>query len=106
MKRTSMASPFDLWGASLQMGYLLAEAQSVIAMRLWGMAGVWNVTASERTRMVDEKPAALTQAAMNAAFAAMRGERPDQIVTSAIRPLRAKTRSNARRLAKRGLKLK
>ncbi|MFZ5962184.1 antifreeze protein [Thalassococcus sp. BH17M4-6] len=106
MKKTTYATPFDLLGASLQMGYLAAETQSVMAMRLWGMAGLWNVTTSENNRMVDEKTPALTQSAMNAMFAAMRGERPDQIVVSAIKPLRARTRSNSRRLAKRGLKLK
>ncbi|WP_186766532.1 antifreeze protein [Puniceibacterium confluentis] len=102
MPRT--ANPLHLWNATLQMTFLLIETQSVITMRLLGMAGLWNVTRSENTRMVDEKPPAMMQSAMNAVSATMNGARPDQIVTSAIRPLRAKTRSNTNRLAKRGPK--
>ncbi|MDW4497332.1 antifreeze protein [Sulfitobacter sp. D35] len=106
MPRSRAPSPFDLVQSGLQVGFLAAEAQAVIAMRLWGFAGFWNVTPFERQRMVSEKAGAMTQSALNAAFAAMRGKRPDEVLDVAIRPLRQKTRSNSRRLAKRGPKLR
>ncbi|MGY9045648.1 hypothetical protein P775_21515 [Puniceibacterium antarcticum] len=99
-----LATPVDLWNTTLQMTYLALETQSVMTMRLLGMAGLWNVTKSENTRMVDEKSPALLQSMMNAATATMHGARPDQIMNTAIKPLRAKTRSNSTRLAKRGPK--
>ncbi|KMK68363.1 hypothetical protein [Puniceibacterium sp. IMCC21224] len=98
------ATPIDLWDASLQMFYLTVETHAVVSMRLLGMAGLWNVTKSENSRMVDEKSDALMQSAANAVNATMTGARPDQVLASAIRPLRAKTRSNSKRLAKRGPK--
>ena len=101
----NVATPFDLMDASLQMGQLMIETQSVMAMRILGMAGFWNVTKAENGRMFDEKAPALTQSALSALYASLRGERPDQIMLKAIKPLRAKTRSNSRRLTKRGPKL-
>jgi hypothetical protein len=98
------ATPFDLWRAGMQGWMLMAEAQAVIAMRMWGMAGLWNVTPSENSRMVSEKATALPQSALAASQAAMAGKRPDEVMTAAIRPLRRKTGANARRLTKRGPK--
>ncbi|MHA6346099.1 antifreeze protein [Roseivivax sp. CAU 1761] len=97
-------NPVDYWTASLQLGLLAVETQAVMAMRLWGMAGLWNVTGTENSVMVNEKPGALIDSAMSAVAAGLRGAPPDQIMLSAIRPLRNKTRSNSRRLAKRGPK--
>ena len=102
MPRT--ATPLDLWNTTLQMTYLALETQSVMTMRILGMAGLWNVTKSENARMMDEKSPALMESAMNAVTATMNGARPDQILNTAIRPLRAKTRSNSNRLSKRGPK--
>ncbi|XDA99180.1 antifreeze protein [Sulfitobacter sp. LCG007] len=102
MARFPTPSPSDMFQAAWQVGMLAAETQAVIAMRLWGFAGLWNVTPYENRRMVSEKAGAITQAALNASFAAMQGKPLDVVLTSAIRPLRQKTRSNSRRLAKRG----
>lgn len=60
---------------SMQSSMMLAEANMVIAMRLWGMAGVWRVAPSENTRMVQEKTDAL-QAASLAAGHAILAARP------------------------------
>ena len=103
MRRTP--TPLDLWTTGLELTLLAAETQAVMAMRLWGMAGLWNVTPHENTRMVSEKASAITQSAMNTGFAALSGKRADEVVTVAVKPLRKKTRSNARRLIKRGPKL-
>jgi hypothetical protein len=90
----------------MQTGMMMAEAQAVIAMRLMGMAGGWNVTSGENSRMVSEKAAAFTDAAMKMGFATMQGQRPDQVMLAALQPVRRKTRGNARRLSKRGPRLK
>lgn len=98
-------TPADLMRLQVEWLQLMAETQAVIAMRLLGMAGMWSVTSSEDTRMVDEKAPAMAKSMMAASVAAMTGKRPDQIAQAAIRPLRAKTRANSRRLAKRGPKM-
>ncbi|KRS14058.1 hypothetical protein XM53_05855 [Roseovarius atlanticus] len=97
-------TPIDLWSNAFQAAMIVAEAQAVIAMRVWGLAGVWSVTPSENSRMVSEKVFALTRAATNAGAATMRGRRADQVVAAAMKPVRQKTRANARRLAQRGYK--
>lgn len=97
-------TPLDMWANALQTGMILAEANAVIAMRLWGTAGFWAVTPSENNRMVSEKAGALTRAMWNANTTALRGGGLDQIVAAALKPIRQKTRANARRLAKRGPK--
>lgn len=88
---------------NMQLAMMAAEAQMVISMRLLGMAGMWNVSAGEDRRMVAEKPLAFTRAAMAAWSAAMTGKGPEQIMAASIRPVRRKTRSNARRLGNRAM---
>lgn len=98
----SPATLAQLLSTQAQIVSMVAEAQVVVAYRMLGMFGAWNVTPSESGRMVSEKHDAFTQSG-NAAFAAaMAGKRPDQILASATRPLRLKTRANAKRLSKRG----
>lgn len=94
------ATPFDYWLLGLRMTHMLVEAQTVVALRMMGMAGGWPVSATENTRMVNEKGPAFIKAAGAATAAAMKGRRPDQIVDAALRPIGLKTRSNARRLSK------
>ncbi|MEC7763061.1 MAG: antifreeze protein [Pseudomonadota bacterium] len=96
-------TPADIWSNWLQATMIVAEAQAVIAMRMWGMAGMWAVPPSETRRMMDEKATALTRAAMDAGTAALTGRDP---VKAALRPVRQKTNSNVRRLAKRGPKVR
>lgn len=89
-------------GLGVRTGVMLAEAQAVIAFRLMGMAGVWPVAPSEALKMLTEKPAAFAKAAKGAGAAVMHGKRPDQIAAAALAPIGRTTRSNAKRLAKRG----
>ncbi len=100
-----IATPMDLWLTGLQTTQMMVEAQGVIAMRLMGMAGLWSVAPSESTRMFTEKPAAFLLSASAATAAAMAGQRPDQVLAAAVRPIRVKTRANSRRLSKRGFKV-
>ncbi|RWR08511.1 antifreeze protein [Paenirhodobacter populi] len=94
----------DLFKISYQFMAMAVEAQAVIWMRLWGMAGAWNVTPSENHRMVSEKVAAAMQAQTAAAMAMMSGKPAINVAAAAVRPYRRKTSSNVSRLSKRGPK--
>ncbi len=94
-------SPFGLFLTGIQTAQLAVEAQTVITLRLLGMAGLWPVSRTEMQRMWTEKPSAFVQSGGAATMAAMTGKRPDQIMDAAIKPLRAKTRANSRRLSRR-----
>lgn len=104
-KLYSRNTPVHYWANALQVGYLMAEAQAVITMRMMGMAGVWSVTPAEDGRMISEKVYAMTKATTDSAKVAMRGGTADQIAAAAIKPIRRKTRANAKRLGKRGLRV-
>ena len=99
------ASPFDLWTLGLNMSYLVTEAQTVVALRLWGMAGVWSVAPKENHRMVSEKTNAFTESAWAATKVASGFGRPDEVMSAALKPIRRTTRANSRRLVKRGPRL-
>lgn len=58
------------------------------------------MTGPEAVGMVMEKTSAFATAAERAAVATARGANPLAIATAALRPIRAKTRSNARKLRK------
>jgi hypothetical protein len=99
-----LSTPMDYWANALQVGWVMAEAQSVITMRVMGMMGLWSVTPHENKRMVSEKVHAMIKGTMDAQRAAIAGQSPDKIAAAAIKPIRQKTRANSKRLAKRGLK--
>lgn len=104
MKRFDpMGEMAGLMSLQVSMTMMMAEAASVISMRLMGFAGVWSIPPSEAWRMVDEKGRAATRAQGEAAEAFLRGKPPADIVSAAVVPFRAATRSNSRRLASRGL---
>ncbi|MEM7721798.1 MAG: antifreeze protein [Pseudomonadota bacterium] len=105
MKR-QYPDPWALWSVGLNTWFLMAEAQAVIAMRMMGMAGYWNVTPTEDARMITEKMVAFPQAMLACSHAALSGKSSHEVAQATLRPLRRKTRSNARRLARRGYKLK
>ncbi|GAA0312622.1 Antifreeze protein, type I [Rhodovulum strictum] len=94
----------EFWRVGWQMALMAQEAQMVIAMRMLGMGGLWATTPHETTRMVTEKTAAFTRPAMQGGQAAARGASPVRIAEEMVRPIRRRTRSNAKRLARRGPK--
>jgi hypothetical protein len=93
-------NPQDMMNASFQAFWMMAEAQWVIALRLAGMAGFWPMSASEPSRMVSEKLAAGQASAIAAMKAGMAGGTPGDVALAAIKPLRRRTRANARRLTR------
>jgi len=96
--------PFAYLNNAIEFAHIIAEAQSVIGMRLMGMAGLWSVPASEDHNMISEKIKAMTRASTDATASMLRGGTPDQITAAVLKPYRQKTRANAKRLGKRGLK--
>lgn len=95
--------PAKIWANSFEMGMVMAEAQAVVGMRLMGMAGLWSVTPHEDRRMIEEKTDALVKSCTAANRALMTGGDFDAITAAAIKPYRARTRANRKRLAKRGM---
>jgi hypothetical protein len=95
-----IATPLQLWTLGLQTGVMMAEAQTVVVLRLCGMAGLWPVSPSETTRMVAEKWPAFLAAFGAAGAAAMKGQGPHLIASAGLRPIARKTRANSRRLVR------
>jgi len=93
--------PYRLWTLTLQTSWMLAEAQTVVALRLWGMAGLWPVSPTESSRMLTEKWPAFVQSDGAAGAAMMKGHGPERVAEAALRPIRKTTRANSRRLRRR-----
>lgn len=95
-------NPAEAMRLAMQTTAMLIEAQMVITMRLMGMAGGWRVAPSENTRMVSEKSTAMIAASVAAGRAIASGASPQGVALAALKPIRARIRSNVNRLAKRG----
>jgi hypothetical protein len=95
----------NLMGLSLRTGMMLGQANMVIAMRMMGMAGAWNVTPAENKRMVDEKTAAAVASGTAMMKAAMAGKDAVAVANAGLAPIARRTGANAKRLAKRGPKV-
>ena len=91
---------FDLMKPSVEAGMMLAEAQMVIAMRMFGMAGLVPMSPREPTRMVQEKAEAMMQASKAASRAMMSGGGAASVAMAALKPVRRRTRANVKRLTK------
>ncbi len=92
----------EMMRVSFSTGMMMIEAQSVITMRLWGMAGLWNLGPGESQRMWTEKAHAARQSGQAATRAVIQGATPGQVALAAIQPVRRKTRANVKRLVQRG----
>ena len=86
-------SAFAFWA-------MMAEAQTVIALRTMGMMGVLPASPRENHTMLAEKGPAFVEAALAAGAAVMAGKSPDQIAHAAIRPIARRTGANVKRLTK------
>jgi len=98
-----MRNPFfESFQTMISFGQMLVEAQTVITLRTMGMAGLWNLGPAETQRMWLEKARAAQESGMAAAGALLGGQGPAGALSAALKPVRHKTRSNARRLVRRG----
>lgn len=95
-------TPMQMMSLSIRFTMMMTEAQTVIAMRMLGMAGLWRVSPSESARMVGEKLEAVQQSAVAATRAALQGKPPAIIADHALKPIRRRISANAKRLARRG----
>ncbi len=84
---------------------MMVEAQRVIAMRMAGMAGTWNVTTGEDATMVAEKTEAAIASGQAMMKTMMAGGSAGAVALAGLKPVRARTRANDNRLTKRGPKL-
>ncbi|SPH17384.1 hypothetical protein DEA8626_00902 [Defluviimonas aquaemixtae] len=99
-----LVTPFEFWRAAFLMGTIAVEAQVVIAMRLFGLAGMWHLGPSERRRMVAEKRAAIGDAWIASGRAALAGRGPFAQAGAALAPVRRRTKANRKRLTRKGLR--
>ena len=92
-------SPVSLALQATRIGF---EAQSVIAMRLAGMAGLWATPPSEFTLMIAEKAQAVVEAAEAATVAALSGRGPDAMLEASMVEIGRHTSGNLERLSRMG----
>lgn len=85
-----------------QVARIGVEAQSVIAMRLAGMAGLWDTPPGEMSRMVTEKAQAAFQAGEAATRATLAGQGPVRAFQAGMEQIGRHTASNVQRLGRRG----
>ena len=100
--RNPWFDPVALMRLQMRTSIMMMEAGAVIWLRCLGMAGSWNTHASERTRMITEKHGAFTRSAGAALTAIAGGRSAEQTLSAALRPIGRTTRSNVRRLTRRG----
>lgn len=99
-RRRRAPTPMDFWVTGFEAARLGLEANTVIALRTMGMAGLWAMKPAETLRMVAEKQAAFPASATAAGEALAKGHGPLDVARAAMRPLQAKTGPNARRLSR------
>ncbi|WP_347311252.1 hypothetical protein [Defluviimonas sp. SAOS-178_SWC] len=97
-----MKMPVDYWQSAVVFTAMMAEAQMVIAMRMMGGIGVWNLGPDEHMRMVAEKAGAASDAGHAVSRALWRGAGPGATTLAALKPIRKRTRSNVTRLHRKG----
>jgi hypothetical protein len=93
-------NPFQPWRSTFAFWSMMAEAQTVIAIRTLGMMGVLPASPRENQTMFAEKGPAFVESAIAAGAAVMSGKSPDQIAHAAIRPIARRTGANVKRLTK------
>lgn len=97
-------TPFSLMRTATQTSQMMFEAQSIIAMRLMGMAGFWNVGPNEFSGMVLEKSEALASSANAMQRETLAGGSAEDIFNAGAKPMRRKTAANYKRLSRSGVK--
>ena len=96
--------PLAQWRLSFELAQIGLAAQTVVALRMAGMMGLWQTHPSEVSRMFAEKPRVAAQSIAAATRAAMSGKDADKVMRAGLTPIRRRTSSNARRLTKLGPK--
>ena len=95
---------FDYLSAAASFCHLAVEAQNVVALRVMGLAGIWNTPFDEGWRMMAEKPKTFFVSGSEGTAALLSGKSPDKVVSAALEPLQQAARDNRVRLSERGLR--
>ena len=90
----------ELWRLQMRTARMMAEAQTVIGLRMLGMAGLVPAEAGETTRMVTEKQTAFARSGLAVAGALMAGKSGAQAYGLGLAPIGRATRANAMRLTR------
>lgn len=93
-------TPTQFFALNSEMTKLMVDTQTVMTLRLMGMAGALPAQADENDRMMAEKAPAFTQAMTDMTAAAMAGLRPDQVMSAGMVPLQTQVSENRDRLTK------
>jgi len=98
MWRSRDFDPFALWNLSLEITRMAVESQRIVALRMMGMAGLVPMRADEPARMVAEKHKALAASGQAMSRAMKAGKSATDVMAAGVKPMRAKTKANAKRL--------
>jgi hypothetical protein len=93
-----LPNPLDYWRASIEAVRIMTESQVVIGLRLAGFAGFWPMDGAEGPRMLAEKLQAGAMSSGAALRVGLAGGSLPEIALAAMKPVRRRTRANARRL--------
>lgn len=102
MKHTS--NMFDYLSTGANVWRLGVETNSVIFLRMMGMAGLWDTPDDENWRMVTEKPKVFMKSGSDGMVAALQGKDPAKVMDASIHHLNKATNANRKRLADRGMR--
>ncbi len=91
----------ELFRLQMRTAQMMAEAQTVIGIRMMGMAGILPSAKGENLRMISEKQNAFAQSGIAAAGALMTGKSIAQAYGLALAPIGRTTRANSLRLTTR-----
>lgn len=91
----------ELFRLQMRTARMLAEAQTVIGVRMMGLAGLMPSEEGEMQRMVAEKQTAFALSGLAAMRALMAGKTPAQAYGLALTPIGRTTRANSIRLTTR-----
>jgi hypothetical protein len=98
----SKSDMFDTMRLGWSMARLGLEAQTVMAIRIAGLAGLMVLPPGEAMRMVQEKGPAFSDAWMKGAVALASGAGVPAAMGLALKPLHRKAQANRKRLTRSG----
>lgn len=100
----TQSNMFDYLSTGANVWRLGVETNSVILLRMMGMAGIWNTPFDENWRMMAEKPKVFINSGRDGMVAAMEGKDPAKVMDASIKHLNDATNENRKRLVDRGLR--
>lgn len=94
-------NPMSLFTLNLHAATMMAQASSVMAIRMFAMGGVIPARRGENKRMVDEKTNAMSKSFAAGTSAMIAGKAPVEVMEQALKPISKRVSANHKRLTKR-----